>query len=83
MREALRHHPTLALALERVVADRFGGTHAFLDVARLEQARLRRPYARVAIGLKLDPDLDLVALDLADDPDPRSQETARAALARK
>ena len=66
MGEALRHDRALGLLLQRVVADRLGRAHAFLDVARLEDGPARRalggPHAGIAVGLKLDPDLDLVAL---------------------
>src|SRR5687768_4335024 len=65
MGEALRHHAALGLLLQRVVADRLGGAHAFLDVALFERARALRPDTGVAIGLELDPDLELVALGLA------------------
>src|SRR3546814_13411792 len=46
--EALRNYETLRGALERVVADRRCGRHAFLDVARLDRRPLaRRPHARL------------------------------------
>ena len=51
------------LALEPVVADRLGGVERLLDVALLEVARLehgRRPDARVAVGLQLGADRELV-----------------------
>ena len=35
MGEAVGDHRALRLLLERIVADRFGGAHAFLEVARL------------------------------------------------
>ena len=60
-----------ALLLQRIVADRFGGAHALLEVALLHHRLalrvlgVRRPHAGIAIGLELDLDLDRIALGLA------------------
>ena len=59
MREAFRDDRPLRLPLERVVADRLGGAHAFLDVTGLKDVALRvarvgGPHAGVAVGLELD-----------------------------
>ena len=67
MSEAFRNHRALRLALQRVVADRFGSAHAFLHIAGFERrGAVRRagesgPDAGVAVSLKLDPDLHLIA----------------------
>ena len=51
------------LALQAVVADGLGRGERLVEVARLELAlgeHGRRPDARVAVGLKLEPDRELV-----------------------
>ena len=59
------------LLLQRIVADRFRGAHALLEVARLHHRLafgslgVGGPDARIAIGLQLDLDLDRIALGLA------------------
>ena len=69
--EAVRDDRALRLLLQRVVADRFGGAHAFLEVALLHHRlafrilRVLRPHAGVAIGLQLDLHLDRIAFGLA------------------
>src|SRR5688572_20491406 len=67
MRERLRHHPPLRLALQPVVADRHRGVQAFLHVARFEQierARVVAPHAGVAVGLQLHAHRHAVVLGL-------------------
>ena len=64
--KAFGNDPALRLLLQRVVADRLGGAHSLFDVALLESAGARCPDTGIAIGLKLDPDLDLVAFRIAD-----------------
>src|SRR5262245_53258400 len=51
--ERVRHHTTLRLALQRVVADRSRGAECGLDVARIQPAfqATRGPDAGEAIGL--------------------------------
>ena len=59
------------LALKRVVADRFGGAHSFLEIAGLHYRLSLRvlgiggPDAGIAVGLKLDLHLDRIAFVLA------------------
>ena len=68
MGERVRHHIALSLLLQAVIADRRGGAHRGLDVARLDQLPLlvgaRRPDAGEAIGLQLDAHLQAVRLGL-------------------
>jgi len=60
--EAFGHDEALARPLQRVVADRRRGGHAFLEVARLHGASLARgPDAGIAICLELHPDLQRIA----------------------
>ena len=69
MREGLRHDAALRLALDHVVADGGGRVQPFLDVARLQPALDLvgevRPHAGEAVGLQLDPHLQLIGFDLA------------------
>src|SRR5690606_19212881 len=68
--EAFGHRPLARRAHQRVVADRIGGRHGLLHVARfhdalaIARARARGPHAGVAVGLKLHADLERVALGL-------------------
>src|SRR4029450_9911229 len=71
VREAVGDNGALCLFLQRVVADRLGGAHAFLDAAGLEDralsiAGIGGPDSGIAIGLQLTPPLDLVSLCGAD-----------------
>src|SRR3546814_11932925 len=66
--EAVGDDAALCLALERVVADRVGRGHAFLDIARIEPRTVHRaPDAGIAIGLEFEPDREGVALRAARD----------------
>ena len=66
MGEAVGHHPSGRLALERIVANGASGGHAFLDIAGLQPiAILRGPDAGIAIGLQFQPDGQGIALRLA------------------
>src|SRR5829696_5739836 len=63
VRERVGVHLAPRLLLEPVVADRLGRAKRLVDVAGLEVARLEdglRPYARVAVGLQLQPHRRLV-----------------------
>src|SRR4051812_43116518 len=68
VREGVGHDVALASPLQTVIADRGRGLHGRLDVAGLDQPPLFlgvvRPYAGEAIGLQLDPHLELVGLGL-------------------
>src|SRR4029450_10942772 len=71
VREAVGDNGALCLFLQRVVAYRLGGAHAFLDVAGLEDralsiAGIGGPDSGIAVGLQLNPHLYLVALCGAD-----------------
>src|ERR1700730_15137382 len=70
--ERVRDHVAARLALQRVVADRRRGAHRRLDVALLDEGRpaaillalvlVERPDAGKAVGLQLDPHLQLICL---------------------
>src|SRR6516164_3763313 len=68
--EGVGHHVALGLPLQPVVADGRGSLHRCLHVARFDEVprflRVMRPHAGKAIGLQLDPHLDLVGLDFVE-----------------
>ncbi len=69
MRERIRHHASLRLALQPVVADRGCDADRAFDIARIDEVLLALgvigPHAGQAIGLQFDPHLDVVGLRLA------------------
>jgi aminopeptidase N len=66
MCKAFWHDNTLSLTLEHIVTDRMCGSQPFFNIARLHPILiLRRPNARVAVGLKLHRHLQAVTLHLA------------------
>ncbi|OMP12851.1 hypothetical protein COLO4_02680, partial [Corchorus olitorius] len=65
MGEAVGHHAAGGLALERIVADRLRGGHAFLHVAGLQTVAIAcGPDAGIAIRLQLQPHRQGIALRL-------------------
>src|SRR5580765_4655225 len=70
--EGLGLDRSLLQPLEPIVADRGGGSQAFLEVPRLDHVALlvgvEPPHSRVAVGLQLDPDRSRVVAPGAADP---------------
>jgi hypothetical protein len=68
MGEGIRDHIALGLPLQPIVADGGRGLHGRLDIAGLDEAPLFLSVVRLtpgqAVGLQLDPHLELIALGL-------------------
>jgi len=66
--EGIGHDVALASPLQTIIPDRRRRLHGGLDVSWLDQPplllRVVRPHAGEAVGLQLDPDLELVGLGL-------------------
>src|SRR5262245_4379045 len=67
MGESVGHDIALAAPLQSIIADGRSRLHGRLDIAGLDEAplllRVVRPHPGKAVGLQLDPNLELIAFD--------------------